>query len=151
MAQGERGTVLTIGYEGKTLDGVLSELSAQELTRIIDVRAVAESSVPGFSRDELAQALAGEGLDYVHLGSLGDFQPEPYTDYMETDDWAKAYSRLVEELDKPGRACILSKPAAVERCHRRFLQRQLVQDGFRVVHLTPAGPREAVTLDQGTS
>ena len=64
-------TLFTIGYEGKTMDEFLAEISAAGVERVIDVRAVAASRRPGFSKTALANALRERGVDYLHLRPLG--------------------------------------------------------------------------------
>ncbi|MDB5697250.1 MAG: hypothetical protein JWN69_54 [Alphaproteobacteria bacterium] len=61
----------TIGYEGKTLDEFLDELKSAGVALLIDVRAVAASRRPGFSKTALAGALKEQGIDYLHLRALG--------------------------------------------------------------------------------
>jgi len=61
----------TIGYEGKTVDEFLSELASAGVELVIDVRAVAASRRPGFSKTALAAALRERGIDYIHLRPLG--------------------------------------------------------------------------------
>jgi uncharacterized protein (DUF488 family) len=61
----------TIGYEGKTLDEFLGELKAAGVELVLDVRAVAASRRPGFSKTALAGALKERGIDYLHLRPLG--------------------------------------------------------------------------------
>ena len=63
--------LFTIGYEGATMDEFLSALLAAGVQRVIDVRAVASSRRPGFSKTALRNALAEVGIDYVHLRALG--------------------------------------------------------------------------------
>ncbi|MET4898540.1 DUF488 domain-containing protein [Sphingomonadaceae bacterium jetA1] len=63
--------IFTIGYEGATVDGFLATLRQAGVTRLIDVRALASSRRPGFSKSSLAAALAEVGIDYVHLRDLG--------------------------------------------------------------------------------
>ena len=63
--------LFTIGYEGATMDEFLSALRTAGVERVIDVRAVASSRRPGFSKTALSNALAEEGIDYVHLRALG--------------------------------------------------------------------------------
>lgn len=65
------GTLATIGYERDTLDGVIARLKAAGVTRLIDVRAVASSRRPGFSKTMLAASLEAAGIGYVHLRALG--------------------------------------------------------------------------------
>lgn len=49
----------------------LDALRLAGVERIIDVRAVANSRRPGFSKTPLRNALAEVGIDYVHLRALG--------------------------------------------------------------------------------
>src|SRR3954454_11509805 len=64
-------TLFTIGYEGKTVDEFLAEVAAAGVERVIDVRAVAASRRPGFSKTALGNALRERGVDYLHLRPLG--------------------------------------------------------------------------------
>ncbi len=63
--------LFTIGYEGATMDEFLAALLTAGVERVIDVRAVANSRRPGFSKTPLKHALAETGIDYVHLRALG--------------------------------------------------------------------------------
>ena len=63
--------IFTIGYEAATMAEFLSALQAAGVERVIDVRAVANSRRPGFSKTPLKNALAEVGIDYVHLRALG--------------------------------------------------------------------------------
>ena len=64
--------VTTIGYEGRTLDDLLSDLHRMDVQVVIDVRQTPISRKPGFSKTALEAALASEGLDYLHLRGLGN-------------------------------------------------------------------------------
>jgi uncharacterized protein (DUF488 family) len=61
----------TIGYEGKTVDEFLTELADARVELVIDVRAIAASRRPGFSKSAMAAALKERGIDYLHLRALG--------------------------------------------------------------------------------
>ena len=63
--------IFTIGYEGATMAEFLDALRAARVERVIDVRAVANSRRPGFSKTPLRNALAEANIDYVHLRALG--------------------------------------------------------------------------------
>lgn len=62
----------TIGYEGATLVDFISTLEAAGVERVVDVREVAQSRRPGFSKSALRTALADAGIDYHHIRQLGD-------------------------------------------------------------------------------
>ena len=61
----------TIGYEGASMQTFLSALQEAQVELLVDVRAVASSRRPGFSKTKLAANLAGKGIDYLHLRGLG--------------------------------------------------------------------------------
>ena len=63
--------LFTIGYEATTMGEFLDALKSAGVERVIDVRAVANSRRPGFSKTPLRNALAEVGIDYVHLRALG--------------------------------------------------------------------------------
>lgn len=63
--------IFTIGYEGVTQAEFLAALKQAGVERVIDVRAVPNSRRPGFSKNLLRNALAEDGIDYVHLRALG--------------------------------------------------------------------------------
>jgi uncharacterized protein (DUF488 family) len=63
--------IFPIGYEGVTQGEFLAALKAAGVKRVIDVRAVPNSRRPGFSKTPLRNALAEDGIDYVHLRALG--------------------------------------------------------------------------------
>ena len=61
----------TIGYEGASLGAVIGKLAAAGVKTVIDVRAIASSRRPGFSKTMLAASLAEAGIGYRHLRALG--------------------------------------------------------------------------------
>ena len=71
LCRAPMAALYTIGYEGKTLGEFLDELDAAGVRQLIDVRAVAASRRPGFSKTALAGALAERDIGYLHLRALG--------------------------------------------------------------------------------
>jgi uncharacterized protein (DUF488 family) len=63
--------LFTIGYEQTPAKAVLDELEAAGVKLLVDVRAVASSRRPGFSKNQLAAALDERGISYLHLRGLG--------------------------------------------------------------------------------
>ena len=64
-------TLLTIGYEQSTPQAFFDALMRAGVATLIDVRAVAASRRPGFSKRQLAAGLDEHGMAYVHLQKLG--------------------------------------------------------------------------------
>jgi uncharacterized protein (DUF488 family) len=63
--------LFTIGYEQAKPAAVLDELKAAKIDLLVDVRAVAGSRRPGFSKRQLAASLDHAGIEYLHLQKLG--------------------------------------------------------------------------------
>jgi uncharacterized protein (DUF488 family) len=68
---GKTAPLFTVGYEQARPAAVLGELKRAKIGLLVDTRAVAASRRPGFSKRQLAAALAEEGIGYVHLQKLG--------------------------------------------------------------------------------
>jgi uncharacterized protein (DUF488 family) len=141
--------LLTIGYEGCTIDEVLTELQAARVTLLIDVRAVAQSRKPGFSKRQLAAELDERGIAYVHLQGLGTPKPgrdavraghpermEPiFREHMRSDR-AQAELAQVKQLARKRRACLLCFEQDPMTCHRRFVVEMIVQETDQpIIHL----------------
>jgi uncharacterized protein (DUF488 family) len=63
--------LFTIGYEQARSDAVLNELKAAKVELLVDVRALASSRRPGFSKRQLAACLDENDIGYLHLRALG--------------------------------------------------------------------------------
>ena len=57
--------------KAQTIADVLASLKRARVALLIDVRAVAASRKPGFSKRLLAAGLEEQGIRYVHLQGLG--------------------------------------------------------------------------------
>src|SRR5882672_5264374 len=66
-----RRKLFTIGYEQTPAKAVLDELQRAGVKLLVDVRAVAASRRPGFSKNQLASGLDERGIAYLHLRGLG--------------------------------------------------------------------------------
>lgn len=64
--------VLTIGYEGASLDDFIATLRLAEVRHVLDVRQIAQSRRRGFSKNQLRLALSEAGIAYTHIRALGD-------------------------------------------------------------------------------
>src|ERR1700724_3132278 len=63
--------LFTICYEQPPAEAVLDELEHAGVRLLVDVRAVAASRRPGFSKKQLAAGLDQRGIAYLHLRGLG--------------------------------------------------------------------------------
>ncbi len=152
--------LLTIGYEGCTIDGVLITLKEARVGLLIDVRAVAASRKPGFSKRQLAAGLDQVGIAYLHLQPLGT--PKPGRDavrsghpermvpifnaHMETQEAQLALAEA-KAMAVEGRCCLLCFERDHRHCHRHLVADMIVAEtGQPVEHLEVPllGPRSAM-------
>jgi uncharacterized protein (DUF488 family) len=63
--------LFTIGYEHATPKDFFDALLEAKVATLVDVRAVAGSRRPGFSKRQLAAGLEDHGMSYLHLQKLG--------------------------------------------------------------------------------
>ena len=133
--------LFTIGYEGKTQDELLRELQEAGVALVIDVRAVASSRRPGFSKTALAGALRERGIDYLHLRPLGtpaagreaarkgraEEMRAIYAGQLELPEAQAAVAILLDRIDAQPTAilCYEREPAD---CHRTLLIAAVARD-----------------------
>jgi uncharacterized protein (DUF488 family) len=133
--------MFTIGYEGATMSELLSALQSAGVERVIDVRAVANSRRPGFSKTPLRNALTEVGIDYVHLRALGTPAAgreaaragrkaeleRIYSGQLETPQAMAEGAQMLELAgEKPSALlCYERDPAC---CHRTLLWQALARD-----------------------
>jgi uncharacterized protein (DUF488 family) len=140
----------TIGYEGSTIDAVLDTLRRAQVRLLVDVRAVAQSRKPGFSKRQLAAALDEAGIGYVHLQGLGTPKPgrdavrAGHPERMEvifrehmTSDRAQAELAQARTLAGERPVCLLCFERDHNTCHRRLVAEMVVAaTGQAVEHLS---------------
>jgi uncharacterized protein (DUF488 family) len=148
MAKAE--TLFTIGYEQTPSKAVLDQLQHAGVKLLVDVRAVASSRRPGFSKTQLAAGLDERGISYVHLRGLGT--PKSGREAARSGQYAllhKIYSahlktvQAKEELDelsalvkKSGPVCILCYERDHQHCHRRWIAEIIEErDGVKIENL----------------
>jgi len=136
----------TIGYEGSTIGAVLGVLRDAGVKLLVDVRAVAQSRKPGFSKRQLAAALDEVGIAYIHLQGLGTPKPgrdavragHPelmeviFRDHM-TSDRAQAELAQARTLVNGRKGCLLCFERDHTTCHRRLVAEMIVADTGQTV------------------
>src|SRR6202020_2405250 len=124
--------LFTIGYEQTPAQSVLDELEQAGVKLLVDVRAVASSRRPGFSKTQLAAGLDERGIAYIHLRALGtpkegrlaaraghrDELFRIYEKHLRTAD-ARAEMDELAALAKDRRICLLCYERDPDGCHRR--------------------------------
>jgi uncharacterized protein (DUF488 family) len=65
-------TIVSVGYEGRTIDGLIDALIDAEVAVLVDVRENAISRKRGLSKRALGERLESHGISYVHEPTLGN-------------------------------------------------------------------------------
>src|SRR6266849_2333640 len=146
-------TILTIGHSTRSIDEFLEILRAHGIERLVDVRTIPKSRrVPQFNSESIAASLRGQGIDYLHMKSLGGLRHpnkdsvnlgwrnasfRGYADYMATDDFRASLERLLE-LAREKRTAIMCAEAVPWRCHRSLIGDALLVRGVKVEDIQSA-------------
>lgn len=126
--------LVSIGYEGLTLEALVARLRINDVVALADVRLNAISRKRGFSKRALASGLAEAGIEYVHLPELGN-QRENRSGYasLETPEARAARETFTLALMKPeaqhalsrlrqlaetGKVAVFCYEGDEKRCHR---------------------------------
>src|ERR1700693_4738371 len=122
----------TIGYEKARLGDVVATLAASGITTLIDVRDRPISRRPGFSKHQLAAAVAGARIGYLALQALGT--PPEGREAGRRRDWPRFWGIVEAKLAsaeadlalqqaaafaQEGASCLLCYEADFRCCHRR--------------------------------
>ena len=142
--------VATIGYQGTTIAAVLQALTEARVELLVDVRAVAGSRRPGFSKTPLAANLHGAGIDYLHLRGLGTPAPGRaaaragrhdemraiFLKHLERHEARAELEALADIVGGGRRVCLLCFEADPAHCHRSLVAKALGElVGIEVRHL----------------
>lgn len=142
--------LFTIGYEQTPAKAVLDELEQAGVKLLVDVRAVASSRRPGFSKSQLAAGLDERGISYLHLRGLGtpkegrlaaragQYQAleKIYTKHLKTPQAKEELDELSALVKKSGPVCILCYERDHLHCHRRWIAEIIEErDGVKIENL----------------
>jgi uncharacterized protein (DUF488 family) len=144
--------VCTIGYEKAKPDAVIAELKGAKIKLLVDIRAVAASRRPGFSKRQLAATLDENGIGYLHLQKLGtpdegrqaahegkrDVFWRIFEKHLKTPEAKDAMEELVSLVEGGETVCLLCYERDKNVCHRsRVAEIVHERTGVRVVDLVP--------------
>jgi uncharacterized protein (DUF488 family) len=145
--------LFTIGYEQTPANAVLNELEQAGVKLLVDVRAIASSRRPGFSKNQLAAGLDARGISYLHLRGLGTPKEgreaarsgkyallhKIYAAHLKTPQAREELDELSALVKKAGPVCILCYERDHTRCHRQWIAEIIEErDGVKVENLEAA-------------
>ena len=151
-ARKKKSPLFTIGYEQATSSAVLDELADAKVELLIDVRAVASSRRPGFSKRQLAAGLDAQGIGYLHLRGLGtpkegrlaarggDFKAlqRIFEKHLKTPQAKEEMDELTSIVQSGRRVCLLCYERDAAHCHRRRVAEVVCErTGAKAEHLVP--------------
>jgi uncharacterized protein (DUF488 family) len=133
--------LFTVGYEQTPAKAVLDELEQAGVKLLVDVRAVAASRRPGFSKKQLAAGLDERGISYLHLRGLGTpkdgreaaragkFEQlhRIYAAHLKTPQAREELDELSSLVMKSGPVCILCYERDHRQCHRQWIA-EIIRD-----------------------
>ena len=145
-------SIATIGYEAATMRSFIEALTEAKVQLLVDVRAVASSRRPGFSKTKLAANLAEAGIDYLHLRALGtpadgraaaragrhEEMRAIFTEQLATPEAQEQLDTVQELVESGRRLALLCFEARPEHCHRNLVASALAERmPVRIEHLFP--------------
>lgn len=144
--------VFTVGYQESTPEAVFRTLEAAGVGLLVDIRAVAASRRPGFSKRQLAAGAAEAGIAYCHLQGLGtppegrlaarkgqhEAMRRVFEAHLETERARRELDELAELVAAGPPVCLLCFEREAAHCHRRIVGERLARRlGVAVVDLLP--------------
>jgi len=133
--------LFTVGYEQTPAKAVLDELERAGVKLLVDVRAVAASRRPGFSKKQLAAGLDERSISYLHLRGLGTPKEgreaarsgkfkelhRIYAAHLKTPQAREEMDELSALVKKSGPVCILCYERDHAQCHRQWIA-EIIED-----------------------
>jgi uncharacterized protein (DUF488 family) len=142
--------LFTIGYEQTPAKAVLDELEQAGVKLLVDVRAIAASRRPGFSKNQLAAGLDERGISYLHLRDLGTPKEgreaarggkfatlhKIYAAHLKTPQAKEQLDELSALVKKSGPVCLLCYERDHSHCHRQWIAEIIEErDGVKIANL----------------
>lgn len=132
--------LMTIGYEGFSLEKYLRQLICNDIRVLCDVRKNAFSMKYGFSKSILQKACEGVGIKYLHVPALGiesEFRKSLKTQADYDDLFAEYEKTSLKQnfgallfvrsvIDKEKRVCLTCFEKDPKQCHRTVVAKALM-------------------------
>ena len=139
--------IMTIGYEGASIEDFVATLQAAKVSLLLDVREIPVSRRKGFSKKALAQHVEDAGIRYRHERDLGS--PKSIRQQLHSDGdyvtYFKSFTKYLESQqpllktlasELHGNIVLVCYERDPATCHRSVVARQLENlTGLKVKHL----------------
>lgn len=139
--------IVTMGYEGKSIDSFLYELILNKVSVVIDVRRNAYSMKFGFYKDKLTDYLGKLGIEYVHMPELGipsEFRKKLinredyevlFADYEKELENKTEFLERIKTTAKEKKVALMCFEKDADYCHRGVIAERLRKEGVGVSDL----------------
>lgn len=132
--------LVSIGYQGRTVDELVRELLDQNVDVLVDVRLTPLSRKPGLSKGKLSAHLAGAGIDYLHLKALGNPKPNreafwqgrvadgcQFFDALLSSAEPQSALETIARLTMTNTVAVLCFERAHDLCHRQVITKRVIE------------------------
>jgi len=140
--------LFTVGYEGLTIDAFITNLLANNINCVLDVRALPVSRKKGFSKNQLAERLRLADIRYIHLGELGT--PKELRDNVKsTGDYSAFFKTMAAYLATKEDAvevayeyvmdntcCLMCYERLADQCHRKLIAEEIENRNGEDIQIT---------------
>lgn len=149
--------IVTIGYEGASLEDFVATLRRGRVSHLLDIRELPISRRRGFSKTALADTLAAAGITYTHeraLGSPRELRHQLRNDgnlerfFVDFREYLATRQALVKALADTltGTVALLCYERNPAQCHRSVVAAALARRTRTTpVHLTVPHAEQAST------
>jgi len=153
--------IFTVGHSTHSIDEFIELVSTRGVQTIVDIRTIPRSRQnPQFSQKELDSSLAGAGLGYTRLESLGGLRRATtdsvngawrnasfrgYADYMQTQEFNAGIDEL-QAMAVEQAVAIMCAEAVPWRCHRSLVGDALLVRGNEVLDIMSISVAKPHTL-----
>jgi len=143
--------IYTIGYEKRTIDQYISELTNAKVDILIDVREYAWSYKRGFCKTKLSQSLSEANIKYIHLKEAGNPKEirrssesiesclKKYRRYLtKTQSGIKEISEIIGDAKRDKQTICLTCFEREHTCCHRSVITDVLQysfNGIKILHL----------------
>lgn len=132
--------IISVGYEGRTIDDYITTLTRYNVTALADVRRNPTSRKPGFSKTKLAEALKQAGIKYYHYPALG-IESAKRQNLRTSEDYNKLLAEyeqqlspehpdimeILETLETNGNIALTCFERDQGKCHRSVVSKTIAE------------------------
>ncbi len=139
--------IVTIGYEGQTIDSFINKLIKNKIEVLVDIRKNPISRRYSFSKSRLRENLARFDINYEHLPELG-IDAHERKGLVTLDDYRRVFVRYrerlgvknpeleyIQDLSEDQKIALMCYEADIRYCHRGVISDIFRERGLGVIDI----------------